>query len=79
MSTDTNHGFGRFAPCDDTTTRRGTWVSFGGFRVPDPREGSGITHAVTHDIEVTPSGDVRVTVNGADPFDLPDADNSHIP
>jgi len=79
MSTDTTNGFARFAPSDDTLTRRGTWVSFGGFRVPDPRAGSGITHVVTHDIEVTPHGGVRVSVNGTNPFDLPDSDNSHIP
>lgn len=75
----TTHEYGRFAPSDDTITRRGTFVSFGGFRVPDPRPGSGATHIVTHDVEVTESGDVRVTVNGADPFALPDAENSHIP
>lgn len=73
------HEFGRFAPSDVSIIgRRSQVVVFGGFRVPDPRPGSGISHAVTHDIVIEESGDVRVRVNGADPFGLPHEPNSHI-
>lgn len=76
---DAPHDFGDFASSDLSISASGYVAVFGGFSVLDPRPGSGVSHAVTHDTLVQPDGTVQIRVNGLLLDELGTRQGSHIP